>query len=579
MPFVGELRPFQQQAHDQLLEWGRGLLAVTMGGGKTPTTIAITETLLDAEEVECGLIITPASLKHQWNGKRGFPLFAPDANVVVIDGDAGAQCEEFTKAGDRCRNTAKVGQPYCGVHGGVDVAESLQEAAERRRQQYLRAASWAEYIVLGYSQVVDDWNFVKRLPADFIVFDEAQAIKNPGSQRSLKMEKLLRRARKRQAFILGLTGQPLENKPEDVFHVCAGIDPEVLGHPEIFDKTFIVRDSYGKPKRYVNLDLLKKRLEERIMVRVEREEIEEYLPDRSEEDVLIPFDAKSLALYKTVVEDLVLALDEMKVNKNFDLAAHYSGRGDSPAAQAQRGKIMARLLCARMACDHPKLLQMSADMYDVTKVRGEAGSLKAGSEYAHALVERGELEESTATSPKFRVVVREIRKILEKDPANKVVLFSTFKPTLTWLKYALRHDTEAVLFHGGVGLKKREALKNRFNEDPDVRLFLSSDAGGAGVDLPAGNFLLNYNLPFSAGQLDQRNARIDRMSSEHEEMKILNFLMEGSVEEYYATIVAKRKKTAASAIDGRGSRSVTLPTTSLRGFLLDWLVALESEAA
>lgn len=534
MPFVGELRPFQQRAHDQLLDWGRGLLAVTMGGGKTPITIAVIEHLLEQERVECGLVITPASLKHQWNGSRGFPLFAPDAHVMVIDGDADA-----------------------------------------RREQYAKATHWAEYIVMGYSQVVDDWQHVKRLPADFIVMDEVQAIKNPGSQRSQKMEKLLRRARKRESFILGLTGQPLENKPEDVFHVCAGIDPDVLGHPQIFDMTFIERNKYGKPIRYPNLDVLKRRLEERIMVRVEREEIAEYLPERSEESYLVPFDDRTLEVYKTIVLDLVHALEETQVKKNFDLAAHYTGAGDSPAAQAQRGKIMARLLCARMLCDHPNLLRMSSDMYEVTKVRGEAGSLKAGSEYAHELLNRGVLDGlEDGYSPKFREVVREITKILHQDERNKVVLFSTFKPTLTWLKHALKDEARGVLFHGGVTTKRREALKEKFNHDPETRLFLSSDAGGAGVDLPAGNFLINYNLPFSAGQVDQRNARIDRMSSTHENTLILNFMLAGSVEEYYADIVERRKKTARSAIDGRGSKSVRLPTQSLKGFLIDWLASV-----
>ena len=505
-----------------------------MGGGKTPITIAIIEELLDREEVEAGLIITPASLKHQWNGSRGFPLFAPDANVVVIDGDA-----------------------------------------DQRREQYAKATHWAEYIVLGYSQVIDDWKYIKKLPIDFVVMDEVQAIKNPGSARSQKMEKLLYRARKRGSLILGLTGQPLENKPEDVFHVCAGIDPEVLGHPQIFDMTFIVRNKYGKPVRYPNLDLLHRTLQEKLMVRVDRGEIEEYLPERSREQYLVPFDKTTFELYRVVVGDLLDALDEQKVSGNFDIAAHYSGAGLSKAEAAQRGRIMSRLTCARMLCDHPMLLRMSADLY-AASARGEMGALKAGSAYAHELLERGLLDAlPKGRGPKLSTVVADVKRILAEDPEHKVVIFSTFKPTLTWLADALKKTTTSVLYHGGVTTKRREAIREQFNNDPATRVFLSSDAGGAGVDLPAGSHLINYDLPFSAGQLEQRNARIDRMSSQHANTLVVDYLMEGSVEEFYADIIDARQATARAAVDGKGKRSVVLPTTSLRGFLRDWYDSLD----
>jgi SNF2 family DNA or RNA helicase len=527
--FQGQLKPFQQEAHDQLLEWGRGLLAVTMGGGKTPITISILETLLDREEVECGLIITPASLKHQWAGTTkeggGFAQFAPDAHVVVIDGDADA-----------------------------------------RREQYIKARSWAEYIVLGYSQVVDDWQIVKQLPYDFIVMDEVQAIKNPGSGRSKKMEKLLFKARKRGIPIFGLTGQPLENKPEDVFHVCAGIDPSALGSPEIFDRTFIKRNKYGKAVSYPNLDLLHRRLVETIMVRVKRDEIAEFLPERRYEEYTVPLGPKSEEVYATIMMDLVEALSEQTATKSFDLASHYAGGKDSPAAQAQRGRIMSRLLCARMLCDHPNLLRLSADYY---AARGGDTALKKGSAYAHELRERGVLDRLPRSSSKLIEVQDVVNEILRESPANKVVLFSNFKPTLTWLAHATK--VKSVLYHGGVTTKRRNEMKVQFNTDPDTRLFLATDSGGAGVDLPAGNFLINYDLPFSAGQLDQRNARIDRMSSKHDETLVISFMAEGTIEEFYADIVAKRQRTARAGIDGHGGRSVELPTTSLREFCIEWL--------
>jgi SNF2 family DNA or RNA helicase len=533
VPFVGELLPHQREAHDQLLEWGRGILGVIMGGGKTPTSIAVVETLLDAGRVEAGLVIVPSSVRRQWavNKHKGLKKFAPHANVMLVEG-----------------------------------------TQDQRRDQYLKAMDWAEYVVMGYDQVVDDWDIVRRLPKDFVVLDEIQAIKNPESARTKKVRKLLRGC----DFIFGLTGKPVENHPEDIFHICAAIDKTVLGHPQVFDATFVKRNLYGKAVEYVNLDLLHARLEETIMVRVNREEIAHELPERSdEEDVLIDFDQKSAALYRRVVRDLVEELEKSSSMSKFDVAAHYQQGNNkmSAAERAQRGRVMSRIMVARMVCDHPDLVRMSADLFRRTeRVDSESTGLRKGSVYANQLVLDGALDgfKTGVPSPKMRVAIAEIKDILDRDESNKIVLFSFFKPTLTWLAVRLQ-DYGAVLFHGGMTPKAKEASVDALNRDPGTRVFLSSDAGGTGVDLPGGNHTINYDLPFSAGQFDQRVARIDRVSSEHETIATLNLLMAGSLEEYYADILRARNRLSDAVVDGKmgASRSVALPAVSLKRFLID----------
>ena len=514
-----------------MLDWGRALLAVVMGGGKTVITAAVIEELLDNEEVEAGLIVVPPSLKFQW--ARKLEEFAPGSHVSVING-----------------------------------------TPSQRARQYAEAAEWAEYIILGYSQVVDDWKEVRALPRDFVVCDEVQAIKNPTAKRTKKIKKL-------QAPIkFGLTGQPLENRPEDVFHILEWLDPEVLGRFDIFDRTFVVRNRWGRPVRYKNLPLFRETLRDQVMIRYSRDDIKEQLPDQAEDTFVIAFDTPTKRLYKVIVSDLIEALESAaEMTRSFDLASYYAGRNEESAAErAVRGRIMARLTCARMVADHPALLRMSADLYDVTQVKGEAGALKAGSAYAHELKQRGLLDKIPASPPKFKETVETVRELLGEDEENKVVIFSTFKPTLTWLRDALKKDAKAVLFHGDVSARDKDAAIEAFNNDPEIRLFLSSDAGGSGVDLPSGNYLINYDLPFSAGMLEQRNARIDRIASEHESILVLNFLMEHSVEEFYYEVVQRRRRLARAVTDGKGadrSGSINFDT----GSLLEFLIGSKSDLA
>jgi len=114
------------------------------------------------------------------------------------------------------------------------------------------------------------------------------------------------------------------------------------------------------------------------------------------------------------------------------------------------------------------------------------------------------------------------------------------------------YDAEAVQFHGGMNAKAKAAAKRRFQYDPAVRLFLSSDAGGYGVDLPQANFLINIDLPYSKGKAEQRNSRHDRTSSLHEIIHTETFLVHGSVEEFYAEKLRAKGNVARAIVDGIG---------------------------
>ena len=78
------------------------------------------------------------------------------------------------------------------------------------------------------------------------------AIKSPGSARSRHIKRL------KTPYRFGLSGQPIENKPEELFSIMEWVDDTVLGRSDVFDKLFFVRNAAGRAKFYKNLPLLRK---------------------------------------------------------------------------------------------------------------------------------------------------------------------------------------------------------------------------------------------------------------------------------------------------------------------------------
>jgi SNF2 family DNA or RNA helicase len=118
--------------------------------------------------------------------------------------------------------------------------------------------------------------------------------------------------------------------------------------------------------------------------------------------------------------------------------------------------------------------------------------------------------------------------------------------------------------------KEKEESKVLFQTSKDVRVLISTDAGGYGVDLPQANLLINYDLPWSSGTAVQRNSRIRRASSTWKSVIIQDFLMEDSIEERQYQMLNQKTAVANAIIDGEGINTkggVDLTVGSLLNFL------------
>lgn len=505
--FKGQLWPYQQEAVDRMVDRGQMLLGMVMGAGKTPTTLGAIEVLHEEGEIDRCLVIVPASLKYQW--AREIAKFT-DAKSTIIDGP------------------------------------------KNKRQMQWRMSTNSRYVIVNAETLANDLKLMGTIQA--VVVDESTMIKN----RSAKRSKLVKRIGKTVPYRFALTGQPIENRPEELFSIMEFVDKQVLGDFQLFDRTFIVRDNWGRPLRYRNLDKMHKAMQE-CMIRKTRDDIKDQLPDIVHQVIPVPFDDGGAKVYKSISNDLLRKISETtQGNSGFNLWAHYNG-GEGNEAQ---GQIMARLTVLRMLCDNPELVRRSAVNYSNDDVA-------TGSQYAAEIVAMGWME-SANKSPKLEACLEYIEDVLSQDESNKVVLFSFFKDNLRMIQQATSHLTDSVLFMGGMDAEARDTSKQRFADDPKCRLFLSSDAGGYGVDLPMANYLISYDLPWSSGKLEQREARIIRLSSEFPHVTIATFVMQGSIEERQYEMLQMKRSVNEAFIDGKhhdNDGGMTLTLDTLSGFL------------
>lgn len=512
------LREYQLDAIGQALEQEHLLLAMTMGSGKTRTIIEVIERLFDMGKVIAGAAFVQNSTKFQW--KREIEYWS-GASVQVIDGD---------------RKT--------------------------RLKQYHQAHRY-RYNILNYEALVHDWDLIQDfLPIDFVIGDEITNIKSFQAKRSRHMKQL----GKHTPYRFGMSGQPVENRPEELFSIMEFVNPNVLGAFHKFDRTFITRDHWGRPKSYKNLDTLSKHLSD-AMFRRSRDDLEEFLPSIVSIETPVPLDTWSKNLYNHIRSDLldIIDLAASAGMGGFDLLSHYGRSQDNEAANQFKGMIMSRVTCMRLLCDHPQLLAKSADDFDDEDT-------PAGSQYASELREAGLLDKIPLTSTKLTALMENVDEILAEDPANKVVIFSGFKGMLNFIAAEVRKRKYAYgRIDGDVPSRDRDQEIVRFNTDPSCRVFLSSDAGAYGVNLDKGSHLISYDLPWSSGAFSQRTARIDRLSSVHKSIVIDSMFAQNTVEARQYAMLQQKRKISDAFLDGKYDAKgvISLDLASLREFLVD----------
>jgi superfamily II DNA or RNA helicase len=113
-----------------------------------------------------------------------------------------------------------------------------------------------------------------------------------------------------------------------------------------------------------------------------------------------------------------------------------------------------------------------------------------------------------------------------------MVIFSEWT-TMTFL--IARHLSDAAIpfveLSGKIPVKKRQALIDEFTRNPDCKVFLSTDAGGTGLNLQAADCVVNFELPWNPAKLNQRIGRVNRIGQTSRCITVVNLIAKDSIEE------------------------------------------------
>ena len=340
------------------------------------------------------------------------------------------------------------------------------------RQQLYREEGHL-YKIVSYNMAVNDLELINTYQPDLIILDEAQRIKNWQTKVSQSIKKL------QCKFALVLTGTPLENKLQELYSLVQFVNPLVLGSLYNFISQHEQTDESGKVTGYKNLHEIKGKLQH-ILFRRTKTQVLQQLPLRMDKTLFVEITLEQKAIhneYRDLVTKLVARWRKMGFLKEED-----------------RQRLMIYLNTMRMVCNSTYILDQQTNHQ--TKL-DELFSI---------------LEQALQTGD------------------DKIVIFSQWERFTRLIAQELdRLKIGYANLNGRIPSHKRKDLFDRFNNDPGCRIFLSTDAGGVGLNLQAGSYLFNMDLPWNPAVLEQRIARIYR-HGQKKNISVINFVAEHTIE-------------------------------------------------
>ncbi len=386
-------------------------------------------------------------------------------------------------------------------------AQVIHGLRAQREAQYREEAFCK---VVHYETLARDGDLIDAWAPELVIADEAQRAKNWNT--------IAARALKRIAspYALVLTGTPLENRLEELISIVQFVDQHCLGPTWRVLDEHQSRDDSGRVIGYRGLDRIGQTLAP-IMLRRRKAEVLAQLPERVESRIFVPLTPEQRVHH----------------DENGGIVTRIVSRWRKTGylSDADQRRLQCALQNMRMACNSTWLLDHETD---------------------HG----GKVDELMALLDEWFA-----------QPGAKAVVFSQWLGTHELIERRLaQRGWGHVLFSGSVPGEQRGALVERFHDDPDCRLFLSTDAGGVGLNLQhAAAMVVNMDLPWNPAVLEQRIGRVHRMGQSRG-VQVVNFVGQGSIEEGMLSVLAFKKALFAGVLDG-GEHEVFLQGTRLSRFM------------
>ncbi|XP_057326451.1 chromodomain-helicase-DNA-binding protein Mi-2 homolog isoform X2 [Microplitis mediator] len=465
-----QLHPYQLEGLNWLrYSWGQGIdtiLADEMGLGKTIQTIVFLYSLY--KEGHCkGPFLVSVPLSTIINWEREFETWAPDFYCVTYVGDKDSR---------------------------IVIREnelSFEEGAVRGgRASKIRSSSIKFNVLLtSYELISIDSACLGSIDWAVLVVDEAHRLKSNQS----KFFRLL--ASYNIAYKLLLTGTPLQNNLEELFHLL----------------NFLCRDKFNDLSAFQNefADISKeeqvKKLHEMLgphMLRRLKADVLKNMPSKSEFIVRVELSPMQKKYYKYIL------------TRNFEAL--------NPKGGGQQVSLLNIMMDLKKCCNHPYLFPAASQ---------EAPTGPNGNYEGTALIK---------AAGKLVLLSRMLKKL--RDDGHRVLIFSQMTKMLDILEdYLEGEGYKYERIDGNItGTQRQEAI-DRFNA-PGAQQFvflLSTRAGGLGINLATADTVIIYDSDWNPHNDIQAFSRAHRIGQANKVM-IYRFVTRNSVEER-VTQVAKRK--------------------------------------
>lgn len=363
--------------------------------------------------------------------------------------------------------------------------------------------------ITNYEKLNADLELIAAWAPELVIVDEAQRVKNWNTVAARALKRI------DSPYAVVLTGTPLENKLEELISIVQFVDQHRLGPTWKLLHEHQVKDEAGRVTGYTRLDEIGRTLAP-VMIRRRKADVLRQLPGRTDQNILVPMTEAQTACHREQAD--VVA----KIVKRWRRTKYLSER--------DQRMMTCALQNMRMSCNSTYLLDQETD-HGVKA--DELAALFDG---------------------------------LLAEPEAKAVVFSQWTRSHDIIIRRLKaRRLGYVSFHGGIASEKRPALIERFRDDPDCRVFLSTDAGSTGLNLQHASTLVNFDLPWNPAVLEQRIARIHRMGQKRP-VNIVNFVAKGTIEEGMLSVLAFKRSLSAGILDG-GSGEIALGGSRLTRFM------------
>ena len=364
--------------------------------------------------------------------------------------------------------------------------------------------------ITNYEKLEADLELIESWAPDLVIVDEAQRIKNWNTVAARTLKRI------ESPYAIVLTGTPLENRLEELISIVEFVDRHRLGATWRLRHDHQLLDDGGRVIGYRDLDKLGRTLQP-VLLRRRKAEVLSQLPARVDKTIFVAMTDQQRV--------------EHQANATLVRRIVQRWRRTGYLSDVDQRRLMMALQNMRMSCDSTYLLDGKTE-------HGEKAS--------------------------------ELMTLLEEilqSPDTKVVIFSQW---LRMHELIVRRIQQRgwghVLFHGGVPGDRRGALIDRFHDDAACRIFLSTDAGGVGLNLQhAASVVINMDLPWNPAVLEQRTGRVHRLG-QMRGVQVVNFVAEGTIEEAMLSVLAFKKSLSAGVLDG-GEREIFLGGSRLKQFM------------